>query len=568
MLPVDHPHVRFGIRLQVLEMIGSSTVNYFDGYITDVTAIPQNGTYWTTEVNAADIFGRMVSTTNLQGYLLEEMLLDSTPVSLNPFQEAEGATSFGDISGNTNPAVTIANSKYGPGVVDAGQSPSGSGLPIFTVVEMYTNSAYGTWTSGHSAGSYLSCPLPVCSTSTYTIELLAQTLTTPPAAGAMILYTNDPVMDIQLSITSAGVYNLNVPTDGAGGQSGTVNICDGNVHQFAIVCNNTSFELFVDGVFSGIALTSIGASFTFPVGQILLGMSVIGSTPENPLSAGFAYLGVYTSSLNGFGAMPSNRILSHYTAGTTAFAGERTDLRVARILSYRANTGSVLDTGLGYVGSGDCAGETQQQALLDTSFAEGGTIYANGSGQIVFRNRANNFNPTPVLTLDASLGQVDVPSTFRDDVQLVLNDVTVSRPNGSDQRAFNQASINQQGDITNQVTANVDTDQHALDLANWMVGQGIQDQLGIPTLTVDVYAILHNGYTTLATSVLQLRPLDVVSAINLPGVSPGSTMTVQVQGGTYTRTSESLSISLFCTPMPPPVAAWDVGTWDSAQWAY
>ncbi len=93
-----YPHVRFGIRLQVLETIGSSTVNYFDGYITDVTAIPQNGTYWTTEVNAADIFGRMGSTTNLQGYLLEEMLLDS-PVSLNPFQEAEGATSFGDISG-------------------------------------------------------------------------------------------------------------------------------------------------------------------------------------------------------------------------------------------------------------------------------------------------------------------------------------------------------------------------------------------------------------------------------------------------------------------------------------
>lgn len=564
-----YPYVKFGVRVQVLETIGS-TVNYADGYITDITAVPQNGIYWTVQVNCTDIFGRMGTTTNLQGYLVEEMLLDS-PLCLYAMQEAEGSTSFGDLTGNQTPLV-VTNSKYGAGSVQAGQTPTGLGLVNAVMVEIDNATSYASSSTGPLPGTWLSGPSPNMSALTsYTVEIWVQTATTAPNGsgnGAAVLWIPSASTALNFLIFP-GSGEVDFSPGGIPGIAAN-DICDGNFHHLVGVVSGSSYTLYVDSV----AHAGTGSPPAFgPVASTV----TIGSQPTSqaPLDGGVAFFAVYPAALS------AARVLAHYNAGslcapeiTATNLAVRTDQRIATILSFRANTGSTLDTGLGYVGTGDCVGETQQQTLLDTSFAEGGTIYADGSGQIVFRNRANNFNPTPVLTLDASLGQVDVPSTFRDDVQLVLNDVTVSRPNGSDQRAFNQASINQQGDITNQVTANVDTDQHALDLGYWMVGAGIQDQLGIPTLTVDLWGLLHNGYTTVATEVLQLRPLDCVTVINLPGVSPASTMSVQVQGGTYTRTSESLSISLFCTPNPALVDGWDVATpnsgWDetTSGWAY
>jgi hypothetical protein len=503
----------------------------------------------------------MGTTTVLRGWLLEEMLVDS-PSCLYPLQEPEGSTSFGDMTGQSSPA-TIINSKYGAGVIDAGGAPTGSFITgnVVTVTNVPVSSS-----TKASPGSGILFPVAL-SAATLSIEVWFAATTTLPLSNQWIFGT--PQGDNGLT---SGQALFELATDGTvsftacgptalGSVFSTGSICDGNIHHLVGVSDGTDIWIYVDGV---------GTSTFLPVGTITLTTSrtpltaAISRTWTEPAVGGVAFAALYPTALS------SDRILAHYNAGANAFSGERTDEHIARILTYRANTGSDLDTGLGNTGTGDCTGETQQQALLDCSEAEGGVLYANGLGQIQFRNRANNFNPTPVLTLDASLGQVDLPTTFADTIQNVVNDLTVSRPNGADQTATNAASIAQFGDIAQSITANVDTDQHALDLANWGVAQGSQDQTSSPTLTVNVFA---QASSAAALGALQLRPLDCVELINLPGVPPSETMTVQVQGGSYARTSESLSVSLYTTPVPPKVALWDDPAgdgWDSPTkgWAY
>lgn len=536
------PWVKYGMRVRYTESIAGITVDMCDGYVTDITGTPRNGNFWTVQINCVDIFGRMGTTTPLRGWLTEEMMVDG-PSCLYQLQEDEGSTSFGDLTTNFAPLV-VANSKYGAGVIDAGQTPSGTGL-LNENVATFDNTAF----VGTRGGSWLAGVAPTIPTGAYTVEMWVQMPTVAPTAGNdMQLLSMSTQLGsgtrqslIGLMLDSSGHLNFNV---GPATTLGAAVALDGNMHQIvASVQIGSSAQLYFDtkelgSDGSGLELALVGAPLE------------IGHQPGdfNGYSGAVAFVAIYPTTLS------TGRILAHFNAGSNAFAGERTDLHVARILSYRPNTGSALDPGFGNTGSGDCTGETEQQALLDCSSAEGGLLYSDGGGLVRFLNRGHNFNPVPVLTLDAANGEVDIPTTFVNNIANVVNDLTVSRPNGADQRAYNAAHADQYGDITQTITANVDTDQHALDIANWNVAQGVLEQNGIPTLTVNVYAL---ASTAQALKVLQLRPLDCVSLINVPGVPPSVTMVVQAQGGGYDRTSESISVPLYCTPMPTSVLTSD-----------
>lgn len=544
-----YPHVRYGVRVQVIESVAGVPVHMADGYVTDWTAVPRNGTYFTTLVNCTDIYSRMGQTMPLRGWLTEEMLLDG-PSALFTLQEAEGAISFGDLTGNCAPA-TIVNTKYGPGVVDAGQDP-GIGLVNQTVVTI-DNPTYSTFTGGPTAGSYLAVVSPDLSgVTSYSYEMWVQTLTTPPGSNGTIfglpIAGTSPSVDVSITLGPSG--QLEVLSLNWSGLSPVPGFVDGNVHQVVVTISGATLSLYVDGALTG-TTTGTGAAGPTP-SDVRYGMS-LGTQAGAPFSGGLAFLAFYPTALN------AGRILNHFNAGNNGFASValRTDGQIGKLLFYRNHTGSNLDTGLGFMGQQDINGETMADALLDCAHVEGGVLYADGQGRITLRSRSNNFNPIPALTLDASLGMVDVPSQPRDDVQNVATQITVSRAGGADQTVTSTAGEAQNGLITQPINAPIDTDQHALDLANWALAVGSQDQLGFPSLTIDLYAILAQGMTSIALQVLQLRPLDVVTLINLSGVMPAATMTVQVQGGTYSRTSESFSISLTCTPTPLPVVTSD-----------
>jgi hypothetical protein len=556
-----YPWVRHSARLRVFATVAGTTQFLFDGYVNDWVVTPSNGSYWVTSVDASDILNRFGSSTALRSFLAEEMLVDS-PAFLYALQEDEGSTSFGDLTGQQPPA-TIGNSKHGAGVVNAGQD-AGEGFFAGDVVEIMNVGSSAVTPIPETPWSWIQIPAVLLPTAQLSFETWIEMPAGLPSGGAdtclFSMYTNPRLggalgSNILMNAGPSGDFNL-VVEDSHGVAAGPILLAggpyfDGNIHQFAftVAADLKTVVFYLDGQ----AVATDFAPAT--LGPLLLGGPfVLGGPFQNtsasfrPFTGGWAYTALYA------GTLSPTRILNHYAAGVSAFNGERTDSHVSRILSYRPNLGQSLDVGVGVVGSADIAGQTMQQALLDTSAAEGGVLYADGQGRIVMRSRSNQFNPAPVLTLDASLGQVDIPTTFRDDIQYVANDITVSRPNGADQRFVNQASIDQDGDATQSLSANVQTDAQALDLAAWNVAVGTQGQTSSPTLTVNLLTASNSG---LILSVLQLRPLDVVQVVNLPAQSPATSMLLMVQGGTLTIAADELTAELYATPVPPSVVTSD-----------
>ena len=543
-----YPNVRRRVRTHVATTIagsGGGTVDLFDGFWDDVTAVPQSGTYWVTQVDATDILGRMGTDTPLRGFVVEEMLSDS-PICLYALQEAEGATTFADVT-SVNPPGQIGVSPSGAGVIDAGQDPaplssaSQATLLSSTMVQV-TNSSYPSATA--SPGSVIGFPFTPSFTTTGTWECVVQNPTSPPGGtGTAYILGQTSSSGSQywkFTVQPSGTVRFSV---GSGGVTGyaetTLNLCDGNVHHVVGQLNGTQISITVDGGTN----TSVGAALSSAITITPGTWPIIGADPSwaEPWRGAIAYVAMYPTFLD------IARINEHWLAVTDAFSGEPVNVNIARMVAYRPNLGIDLDASAYNVGAGDCYGLTLQDAIVGAADADGGMVFADGNGVITFRTRDRLVSPSVAVTLDASVSEVDVGTQFRDDIQYVVNDVTVTRPGGADQRVFNATSIDQDGEAAQSYQVNIDTDANALALANWILAFGTGSQVGSPALTVNLFTLTSAAQ---AVKVLSLRPLDVVELVNLPAQAPASSMQLMVQGGSYTISSEEFTVTLYVTPVP------------------
>ena len=551
-----YPRIRRGLRRRVSVGVNSTTVHLSEDYATSLEVVPAKDSPAVTNVSGSDILARFGGTpstsdpsspivgTALRSFLAEEMLVDS-PTCLYMLQEADGATSFADITGTCSPLV-VTNSKYGAGTVTAGQSATGTfyGGTLVNVA----NSHYGTSTRG---GSWLETSQAPAQGSTFSVELWIQTPASAPAS-----------VDAQLLNWGNVAVLINATTGKVQVGAGIVSpasICDGGLHHLVITQTaSVTQQLYIDGVSvaSTGLLSSSSASTNLTVGALDDGLGGV-----KLLSAGIAYLGTYAAALS------SSRITTRYQAGVTAFAGERTDQRVTRLLSYRTNTGSSLDTGLGTVGVQSITGRSLQDCLLEVGQVEAGAVFVDGIGQVNFRSRSRLFNPTPTVTLDMSAGGVDFGSNWREDTQGVINDAIVTNSTtGSDQRFYSASSITTDGELSTSYSLPLNADADALNLAGWIVVNGTQQQLTATPLIVN---LLHLTAAQ-AQAVLQLAPLDCIQLTHCPAPAPASTMTFIVQGGVTSLASDAATVTLNLTPLPYPVGVWDSTLWDAttATWAF
>jgi hypothetical protein len=557
-----YPHVKTGVRIQVRAQIGGLTVYMFDGYVNSWNVTFENGQYAYCGVDASDLLGRWANDT-CQSFLAEEMLSDG-PIFLYSLQEPAGSLSFGDLTGDF-PALQIVSSKYGPGVVDAGAAAPGQFAASLVTI---TNPGYGT---GAMPASWLQADLPSATTAVPvgTLEVWCQTSAAAPAVLAQVAQAGG----FLLWIDNAGLlWGQVTDTTGTDIVVTSVNpVCDGNVHLFAVTLgtDHKTLTLYVDGIPAAFPTVAGSPLTSLPVNPILVAAGTVFS-PSPPVrefaEGGFAYLAYYGSCLS------AGRIATHHQAGTVGFAGERTDQHLTRILSYRTNSGlGSFDTGLTRVGSQDIDGETFQQALFDCSEAEVGLVYINGLGEPEFRSRSRRFNPPVALTLDASLSQVDVSTEFKDDMQYVENDVTVTRPGGAAQRVTNPASISTVGVQSASYTLNIDTDQNALNTAQFLCAVGSQEQLSAPVVEID---LLTEPSTSVTLGALQLKPFDVIQIINAPTGAPSpSVLSYPMQGWNFSVAISEMRAQFYTTPNWPKVATWDSGAsypWDgvTSLWAF
>lgn len=551
-----YPRIRRNLRRRVSVTVNSTTVNLSDDYATSIEVVPASSGPATTSVAGTDILGRFGGTasttdpnapaigTTLRPFLAEEMLVDS-PLCLYMLQEAEGAASFGDATGTNSPAV-LTNSKYGPGTVTAGETVDTGFVGGGTVVGFTGGVPQGV-------GSWIAAPVSGAA-SGFSLECWIQTPTVTPTAPFSYAAFDTGIPEARIG-TDGKMYVLGATVTIATSAS----VCDGNIHQVVVTSDGTTVTGYFDGVSIGSGPT-VNNTYTWT--SIALG-NTDGTPDAGDILVGgaLAFFGAYSTALS------AGRIAAHYQAGKTAFAGERTDQRITRLLSYRANTGSSVDTGLGLMGAQSITGRSLQDCLFEVGQLEGGVVFTDGLGRVNFRSRSRTFNPTPTLTLDMSTGGIDFGSNWREDTQGVINDATITNTTtGSDQRYFNAASITTDGEYSTTYSLPFDLDTSALNMAGWIVTNGIQQQLTATPLIIDLLHVTNAQ----AAAVLALKPLDCIQLTNCPTPAPAATMTFIVQGGTTSLAADAASVTLNVTPLPYPVAVWDSTNWDAATatWAF
>lgn len=482
----------------------NTTVYLFDGLIDSWETSFEGGQFSETAVSATDMLGRLSSDIlNPMGY--EEILLDS-PNYFYPLND-QGPT-FGDMQ-SAGPVMTS-----NPGFAGLGVTYQNVTYPPNVSVNISDPDIVGVGLQGYDSFLEFGASLPLSSNA---FEMHFVTINTSFAS--------------QLVLDNAGI-GVGIKTNGflattpTGANIGSIPVNDGRVHQLAL----QGGTIWLDGGDTGVA-----------------------HSLANVAGLGFNFVGTVFNAASFPGSVSSTRLLQHFYGsggwGFThppSFFGESTSQHVNRLLSYRVNFGSVVDTGVGKVGVHSTSGEDLQQALYDTAEAEGGVVFADGQGRIVFRSRNHMFSPSSVLTLDASQDQVSTTTLFRDDIQYLLNDVTVTTPAGATQRYFDPTSVTADGTAATQVDLIIDNDVDALAAATWRVQVGVQEQTSATQLDVNLFAMT-DGPTI--AGVLSLQTLDVLTLANLPATAP-TTEEFMVQGGTLTIGIDQFDASIFSTVVP------------------
>ncbi|MBA0126277.1 hypothetical protein H0B56_12065 [Haloechinothrix sp. YIM 98757] len=177
---------------------------------------------------------------------------------------------------------------------------------------------------------------------------------------------------------------------------------------------------------------------------------------------------------------------------------------------------------------------------------------------LLWRPRATLYNQTPRVLLDYSSGEVFAPFEPVEDDQALRNDVTVSRPRGSEYRAVQRTGPlsvapppDGVGRYDDAPDVNVAGDAQLPHQAGWRLHLGTIDEPRFPTVRVDLanprMAARHSELQTVAEG-------DRMQIINTPAWLP-EPVDVIVQGLEENKGQPTHDIVVTCTPASP----WTVG---------
>lgn len=172
---------------------------------------------------------------------------------------------------------------------------------------------------------------------------------------------------------------------------------------------------------------------------------------------------------------------------------------------------------------------------------------------LFFRTRASLYNQQPAMIIDAGL---DNPFEPTEDDQLLHNDITVTRVNGSSARAVDQDAIDDselgEGLYDQSVTLNLADDDRLAGHAAWRLSMGTWPEMRYPSIPVllksreQVDAWVNTGLG------------DLIRIVNLPAEHPTSTVDLILDGYTERITPARWDVVMNCSPAGP----WTVGVLD------
>lgn len=526
-----YPNVKIGRRVRVTTTYNAVAYVRFDGHVNQWPTqwLTPRATHAYADITATDRLKRYGQIGELRSILEEDTLLDG-PTAYYPLTEPSDATSVGNISKTIQGAGVLTQTGSG-GMIDfgagAGPLPDELSAPLF-------NRSSGT------NGQYIeaSLPTPVTSTTGVTLECWFSILNNADAqylaeltADKDATFGSEAFNIIHLTLAASGtvaarryistnVYSL----------TSAANYDDGRLHHLALTESisgtTVTARFYIDGVED--SNTTYTRDDVGSYTRIFMGYRPGNVGTFNLYAGTLAHVAAHPTALS------AARVLSHYQAGFSGGAGERTDQRLGRIADWMAipSADRTFDTGDSSVGAQATSGQQPLEAARQVVGVEGGVLFINpADGDLTFHNRSRRYNTSPAFTLDTAAQHVQATLGFGGDDFGMTNDMTVTRPAGSTARSVNTTSIDEYGLYRDAAELPMASDADAQALANWRVGAGGTPINRLPTVEVSL-SRLDRQSVSLVASVMAATIGTKIRLANLPAVAPSATVDGFVEGWT------------------------------------
>lgn len=518
---------RLDQRIRVRETVGASTYNRYSGYVQDWPTEWTNriGNAARATVTASDRLSRL-GRRKLRSVIENEILEDS-PVAYYTLGEPEGSLTAGDTSGTgiapltqVSTGVAVAFGADGlDGLTAATITTGGKYLQSPVIPATFTAAAFGMWYAGADPTEHY--------------------------IGGL-----DGLLYLRLKV---GAAEVNV-CDSTGATVLTATAqpwTDGAQHHYAVTVSGTTWTLYVDGASVDSAavgaISATGVSVVVGAGRIADGYGTIGGT--------YSHVHADTSTLT------AARILAHYQAGATGFASERSDQRIARLAAYAniATGDQNLETGLTTaIPVAVTEGQSVVDAMRTIESAEGGVLFIAGDGKLTFHNRQHRaLEATQTAALTLAIGEYD-PPYFSGARDYLVNTVTGMREGGAVQRVADATSVGLYEEYPSDLgTLLVTTDAEVLDRMTWTVALYKDPRSRASSLVLDLLTLPQaRVQAALAVELGDRVTIGALPTAQSPGGSATADLLVEGLKEEQTLTSWRLT---FNTVPAPLYQAWILG---------
>jgi hypothetical protein len=509
----------------------ATTYDVFYGFIESLPQewdAPNNATATVVAVDALSILARTALPESRYAY---EVKAD-TPVVWWQLGEGAGETAVLDYSGNGRDGAYVGTNSPADSIV----TYSGGGSQVL-----------GTATASVVSGAY------ALSGTDFSIEFWVSSSDAEITSGALAFVQGDTINGPYIEVLIASNYGVSascVNTISAGTITNGKYVSAGGMsdgrHHVLFTRDNNTFTLYVDGVDSSDLVDTIGGwagSETAFGSTITLG-GVKPPAYQNPDPITLSQVALYSTALS------SARALAHYTAGSTAGAGDDVDARISQVLtdagltwlSTSLDDSQVTVRGTDYdIGGGTVLGYLQ--ALERT---EQGRLFVNAAGALVFLSRYHDLGTSVEIAFTdaqpSTYPYVELGYAF--DRSRVYNQAVVSRTNGVAQRYEDATSKTANGPRALTLDAlQVQSDAECYDMAVALVSRYKTPAQRYERVVVNLRSAPATLYAALGT----LEIGDKVSVRRLPqnvGAATTRTLTVEGIGHTFDKRSSTWTVEL------------------------
>lgn len=456
-----YPYVKFNCPLRVRVNPGTGLTTRFVGFVDEwPLRWHQSGRERRVEVTASGLLRRLNQAGDFARSALYRAVVASSPAAYWPLEDGEDATQAASAVGGQAMTGTLLFGKI--------DGPGGSG-PVLDVTNR----------------GQLSAPVPaaVFNVADWRVEFVARVPaeTASTSGGVILLEWSSPgqsgdITYYRVTATTSGTIILTYFLYGS--TSGTditasVNPFDGRWRHYRIdgftSGGTTSLNLYIDGV---------------------------GEAVGNPANDGYGpnMVKIITSATTADNCLPGiGHIAVWQTPGSSdtwdAWNGWVGETSVDRVIRICAEEG-IYYSPPGASGTPETMGPQPSGSALeifqDCEGADAGLLY-DFSGGISFRPHAAQYNQAVALALNYAAREIQHPLEANDDDQQIANDVTASRPNGSEYSYTDTdgpLGTTAVGFYSDSITTNVETDTAAEQRAAWRVALGTVDELRYPQVAL------------------------------------------------------------------------------------